>query len=139
MKNVKKNSPSLRSIHVVREHQNLTRTQILQILQISDLQKKDAVKDFNNYLIALNNDKDEDRGIHDCLIALDDPSYKAVKKLTKETSIKIDALTKENEALKKVNDETEGSKGEEVNDALRRKVLDTVREKEGQLEGARER
>ena len=41
-------------------------------------------KEFNDYLIMKNNRTNEDAGVHDGLVALDDPSQKAVKKLTKD-------------------------------------------------------
>ena len=48
------------------------------------LAAKESTKDFNNYLITKNNDKNEDKGVHECILALDDPSFKTVKKFTKD-------------------------------------------------------
>ena len=40
-------------------------------------------KEYNNYLIVKNNSNNEDTGVHDGLLALNDKSQKTTKKLTK--------------------------------------------------------
>ena len=72
------------------------------------LTAKDSIKDFNNFLITKNNDTNEDKGVHECKLALDDPSFKAVKKLTKDKILatmgflKDMSLNKAKEVYKKV-------------------------------------
>ena len=44
----------------------------------------DSIKEYNDYLITKNNSTNEDAGVHEGIIALEDASQKAVKKLHKD-------------------------------------------------------